>query len=244
MPIHTHLRRLVSAIRSNWPKTRILIRGDGHDRGPLVIDWRRANGIDFILGVAPTSTLRRHVATIEGQHDRALHGVGRGRRTQGPALHGVLRRGRQLEPDRAHHRPRRGRPAGCRYPLHRHQSRKRQGEGALRRGLLPARNGREPYQIMEDAPRRRPHLVHASDGQPVPPLSPRLSLVVDVGAARRDAQALALQRRPVRHPASAPHQDRRPRRRIEDPDPPAPSSVLPGSAFPAHRPRANTRLVT
>jgi hypothetical protein len=71
MPIHTHLRRLVSAIRSNWPKTRILIRGDSHDRGPLVIDWRRANGIDFILGVAPTSTLRRHLATIEGQHDRA-----------------------------------------------------------------------------------------------------------------------------------------------------------------------------
>ncbi len=30
-----------------------------------MIDWCRSNGIDFILGVAPTSTLRRHVATIE-----------------------------------------------------------------------------------------------------------------------------------------------------------------------------------
>ena len=63
--IRAHLRRLVSAIRSNWPKTRILIRGDSHYCGPLVIDWCRANGIDFILGVAPTSTLRRHVATME-----------------------------------------------------------------------------------------------------------------------------------------------------------------------------------
>lgn len=63
--IRAHLRRLVRAIRVNWPNTRILIRGDSHYCGPLVIDWCRANGIDFILGVAPTSTLRRHVASIE-----------------------------------------------------------------------------------------------------------------------------------------------------------------------------------
>lgn len=63
--IRAHLRRLVRAIRANWPNTRILIRGDSHYCGPLVIDWCCANGIDFILGVAPTSTLRRHVATIE-----------------------------------------------------------------------------------------------------------------------------------------------------------------------------------
>lgn len=63
--IRAHLRRLIRAIRANWPKTRILIRGDSHYCGPLVIDWCRANGIDFILGVAPTSTLRRHVTTIE-----------------------------------------------------------------------------------------------------------------------------------------------------------------------------------
>lgn len=63
--IRAHLRRLIRAIRANWPKTRILIRGDSHYCGPLVIDWCRANGIDFILGVAPTSTLRRHVTNIE-----------------------------------------------------------------------------------------------------------------------------------------------------------------------------------
>ena len=50
---------------TNWPNTRILIRADGHYCGPLVIDWCRANGIDFILGLAPTTTLRKHVACLE-----------------------------------------------------------------------------------------------------------------------------------------------------------------------------------
>jgi hypothetical protein len=63
--IRAHLRRLVRAIRANWPNTRILIRADGHYCGPLVIDWCRANDIDFILGLAPTTTLRKHVACLE-----------------------------------------------------------------------------------------------------------------------------------------------------------------------------------
>lgn len=63
--IRAHLRRLVRMIRSNWPNTRILIRADSHYTSPLVIDWCRANGVDFILGVAPTTTLRRHVGKLE-----------------------------------------------------------------------------------------------------------------------------------------------------------------------------------
>src|SRR4249919_531830 len=63
--IRAHLRRLVRAIRTNWSNTRILIRADGHYCGPLVIDWCRANDIDFILGLAPTTTLRKHVACLE-----------------------------------------------------------------------------------------------------------------------------------------------------------------------------------
>ena len=63
--IRAHLRRLVRAIRAHWPSTRILIRADSHYCGPLVIDWCRANGIDFILGLAPTATLRKRVETLE-----------------------------------------------------------------------------------------------------------------------------------------------------------------------------------
>jgi hypothetical protein len=63
--IRPHLRRLVQAIRSNWPNTRILIRADSHYCSPQVIDWCRANHVDFIFGLAPTTTLRKHVADLE-----------------------------------------------------------------------------------------------------------------------------------------------------------------------------------
>jgi hypothetical protein len=63
--IKPFLRRLPRAIRANWPKTEILLRADSHYCAPEVIDWCRANGLDYILGVAPTTTLRRHVETLE-----------------------------------------------------------------------------------------------------------------------------------------------------------------------------------
>lgn len=63
--IRAFLRRLIRAIRANWPGTRILIRADSHYCCPEVIDFCRANGLDFILGVAPTTTLRRHIEELE-----------------------------------------------------------------------------------------------------------------------------------------------------------------------------------
>src|SRR3954453_7689599 len=63
--IRALLRRLLRAIRANWPATEILLRADSHYCGPEVLDWCRANGVDFIFGVAPTSTLRRHVERLE-----------------------------------------------------------------------------------------------------------------------------------------------------------------------------------
>jgi hypothetical protein len=51
-------RRVVRAIRANWPATRILLRADSHYCCPEVIDFCRANGLDFIFGVAPSATLR------------------------------------------------------------------------------------------------------------------------------------------------------------------------------------------
>jgi len=63
--IKPFLRRLLRAIRANWPNTEILLRADSHYCGPEVLDWCRANGLDYILGVAPTTTLRRHVEGLE-----------------------------------------------------------------------------------------------------------------------------------------------------------------------------------
>ena len=38
---------------------------DSHYCSPEVLDWCRANGLYYVLGVAPTATLRRHVETLE-----------------------------------------------------------------------------------------------------------------------------------------------------------------------------------
>jgi hypothetical protein len=66
------LRRLVRATRAHWPRVEILLRADSHYCSPEGIDFCRAEGLHFILGVAPTSTLRRHVETLE-QSTAARH---------------------------------------------------------------------------------------------------------------------------------------------------------------------------
>lgn len=63
--IRAFLRRLLRAIRTNWPKTEILLRADGHYACPEVLDWCETEGIDYVLGLPTSRTLRRHVTTLE-----------------------------------------------------------------------------------------------------------------------------------------------------------------------------------
>ena len=63
--IRAFLRRLVRAIRAHWPNVQILLRADSHYACPEVLDWCEANGLDYVLGLAPTSTLRRHITGLE-----------------------------------------------------------------------------------------------------------------------------------------------------------------------------------
>lgn len=63
--IRAFLRRLVRSIRSNWPNVQILVRADSHYACPEALDWCEANGLDYVLGLAPTRTLKRHVAGLE-----------------------------------------------------------------------------------------------------------------------------------------------------------------------------------
>jgi hypothetical protein len=58
------LRRLIGAIRDNWPRVEILLRADSHYCTPEVLRFCRAERLDYVLGVAPT-TLRKHVTTLE-----------------------------------------------------------------------------------------------------------------------------------------------------------------------------------
>jgi hypothetical protein len=63
--IRAFLRRFIRAIRTNWPKVAILVRADSHYACPEVLDWCEANGVDYVLGLSPTSTLKRHVGALE-----------------------------------------------------------------------------------------------------------------------------------------------------------------------------------
>ncbi|WP_287849888.1 IS1380 family transposase, partial [Acidiphilium sp.] len=75
------LRRLIDAIRSHWPRTAIMLRGDSHYCTPEVLRFCRAERLDYMLGVAPTTTLRKHVAALEaGTTARAATADGEKRR--------------------------------------------------------------------------------------------------------------------------------------------------------------------
>ena len=59
------LRRLIGRLRANWPRVEILRRGDSHYCAPEVLRFCRDNQLDWVLGVATTPTLRRHVTGLE-----------------------------------------------------------------------------------------------------------------------------------------------------------------------------------
>ena len=198
--IRTFLRRLLRAIRTNWPNTQDIAAR----RQPLLLSgsprlvssqWSRYPGRRADHDVAPAYRGPR------GQHEGALRGRAEGR--QGAPLQGVLRRGRQLEPRRADRRPCGGRRGRARHTLHRHQPEGPQRPCTLRGCLLPARPGGKPYQVLEDASGGRPHLVHQGRGQPAPAVPARRRILAHVGSARVDAQALDVARRAVRYVAPA-----------------------------------------
>ena len=236
--IKPFLRRLLRAIRAHWPNTEILLRADSHYCGPEVLDWCRANGLDYILGIAPTATLRRHVEGLGSQHEGEIRG--RAARRQASSFHGVLRRRAKLEPGRADHRPRRSGRGRTGHPLRRHQSEQPQRSRALRGCLLPARPGRKPYQVLEDPSGGGSHVLLQGDSQPVSAVPACGRLLADVGPTRVDAKAFDVARRPVRHVAPPPHQDCRPRRRDEDHDPGALANLMPRSGYPTLRSGTHT----
>jgi len=59
------LRRLMAGLRANWPRVQIMLRADSHYCTPEVLRFCRARKLDYVLGVAPSSTLRKHTAGIE-----------------------------------------------------------------------------------------------------------------------------------------------------------------------------------
>jgi hypothetical protein len=64
----------VRRIRTRWPKTRILFRGDSYYARPEAMKWCEANGIDFVFGLAGSRPLS---AKVEATADavRTEHAV-------------------------------------------------------------------------------------------------------------------------------------------------------------------------
>jgi hypothetical protein len=107
------LRRLVREIRSHWPRVEILIRADSHYCAPEVLDFCRAERLAVRSSAANPRRGLHHDAAPPCPGARAEHHGTLCRsqqRRQAASLHRVLRRCRQLEPGRAHHRPCRGWP--------------------------------------------------------------------------------------------------------------------------------------
>ena len=55
--VRAHMRRLVRHIRARWPKTRILLRGDGHYARPEPMAWCEANGLQYVFGLPGSKPL-------------------------------------------------------------------------------------------------------------------------------------------------------------------------------------------
>jgi hypothetical protein len=199
------LRRVLRAIRANWPATQILIRADSHYCCPEVIDFCRANGLDFILGAAPTKTLRRHVEALEASAKASFEA--------GPKK-AKVRRFKEFYDG-----------AASWSRVERIIARVEAGEdGADARFIVTNLEGGRPkaiyeniycrtrlrrksHQILENSSRRRPHVLQQSDRQSVPPVPACRRLLATLGLARRHAEALNLACCAVRHAAPAAGQD-------------------------------------
>ena len=59
------LKRLIAAVRANWPRVEIMLRADSHYCTPEVLRFCRAERLDYTLGVASTPTLRKHITALE-----------------------------------------------------------------------------------------------------------------------------------------------------------------------------------
>ena len=233
--IRAFLRRLLRAIRTNWPNTQILLRADSHYCCPEVLDWCRANGLDYILGVAPTTTLRRHIEGLEASTKA---------RFEAAPKQGKARRFKEFF-DRAASWSR----------VERIVARVEAGaEGPDTRFIVTNLKVRNARVLYEDVYCRRgeaenhikswkthggrPHLMHQGHRQPIPAVPARWRLLAHVGSARVDAQALDVARRAVRYVAPAAHQSRCSRHRDEDDNQGSPADVVPRPGYFTSRARA------
>ena len=168
--VRAHLRRLVRRIRSRWPTTRVLLRGDGHYARPEAMKWCEENGVDYVFGLSGTKPLSRKV-------DETADAV----RTERAVGDKDVVRGYAETRHRAGswHKERR---AVARIEA------TRLARMALREPLLRARPGGESHQAAQSPARFRPHFVPLGARQPGPPRSAHRRLLADARRPRRHSE--------------------------------------------------------
>ena len=59
------IKMLVKGIRSHWPDTRIIVRGDSGFCRQRLLRWCENNGVFYVIGLARNEVLQREVALVE-----------------------------------------------------------------------------------------------------------------------------------------------------------------------------------
>lgn len=66
------LKRIVARIRTRWPNTQIVLRGDSGFCRDAIMTWCEDNGVDYLLGLAKNNRLKQRLAPAMSQA-QALH---------------------------------------------------------------------------------------------------------------------------------------------------------------------------
>lgn len=74
------MKRIVSQIRKQWPKVKILLRGDSGFCREEIMAWCESNRVDYVLGLAKNNVLIREIAKELEKAERKFRKTGRAAR--------------------------------------------------------------------------------------------------------------------------------------------------------------------
>jgi len=66
------LARMIERIRLSWPKTRIIVRGDGGFCREDLMAWCEAHAVDYVLGVPKNNRLKAIIAEEMAQASHSM----------------------------------------------------------------------------------------------------------------------------------------------------------------------------
>ena len=74
--VEEELAGIVEQVRSRWPATRIIVRGDSGFCREALMSWCEANTVDYVLGLAKNDRLKALIATALQQAQARYEATG------------------------------------------------------------------------------------------------------------------------------------------------------------------------